>query len=382
MNLKSLLFDSAAALVAVSAAHATDAVVVAEPEPAEYLRICDVYGSGYFYIPGTETCLRIGGYIRVDIGAGDAGTFNGVNHVPDQMGKGTHSTWKTLARLQLNTSTGQETELGTLKTFTMTRFNFSNSSGDYSDPDDTGPLLPGTKWQAGNKNVTLTTAWIQLGGLRVGKADTAFDSFVDYAGNVIQDTLIPYGGFDTNMVRYYFEGGNGFSAVGSLEQGSNDGSGDNSIDSYVPNVVGGVKYKQSWGTVTAVGAYDSNFEEWAGKVRVDVAVAQGFDLFVLAGYGTDRNAPRNFFKEWGGNWAIWTGGSYAVTEKTSLNAQVSFDGSKNLALAANVKHDVRPGFQITAEVDYLRVGSKDSFNWTSAIKKSNLGGILRFQRTF
>ncbi|TIT48524.1 MAG: porin, partial [Mesorhizobium sp.] len=77
MNIKSLLLGSAAALVAVSGARAADAVVVAEPEPAEYVRICDVYGAGYFYIPGTETCLRIGGYVRYDIGVGDVGSFDG-----------------------------------------------------------------------------------------------------------------------------------------------------------------------------------------------------------------------------------------------------------------------------------------------------------------
>lgn len=30
-------------------------------EPVDYVRICDAYGSGYYYIPGTETCLRIRG---------------------------------------------------------------------------------------------------------------------------------------------------------------------------------------------------------------------------------------------------------------------------------------------------------------------------------
>ncbi|TIT88460.1 MAG: porin, partial [Mesorhizobium sp.] len=77
MNIKSLLLGSAAALIAVSGARAADAVTVAEPEPAEYVKICDVYGSGYFYIPGTETCLRIGGYVRYDIGVGDVGSFDG-----------------------------------------------------------------------------------------------------------------------------------------------------------------------------------------------------------------------------------------------------------------------------------------------------------------
>ena len=66
MNIKSLLLGSAAALVAVSGARAADAVVVAEPEPVEYVRVCDAYGAGFFYIPGTETCLKIGGYVRYD----------------------------------------------------------------------------------------------------------------------------------------------------------------------------------------------------------------------------------------------------------------------------------------------------------------------------
>ena len=71
-------------------------------------------------------------------------------------------------------------------------------------------------------------------------------------------------------IQYYFDAGNGFSAVVSLEEGS----GTETIDSYVPHVVGGVKYTQGWGAITAVGAYDSNYEEWAGKVRLDVNVDQ------------------------------------------------------------------------------------------------------------
>ena len=71
MNIKSLLLGSAAALVAVSGARAADAVIAPEPEPVEYVRVCDIYGAGYYYIPGTEICLKVGGYIRYDIGVGD-----------------------------------------------------------------------------------------------------------------------------------------------------------------------------------------------------------------------------------------------------------------------------------------------------------------------
>jgi hypothetical protein len=67
MNIKSLLLGSAAGLSAVSGARAADAVVAAEPEPLEYARVCDAFGTGYFYIPSTETCLKIGGYVHFQV---------------------------------------------------------------------------------------------------------------------------------------------------------------------------------------------------------------------------------------------------------------------------------------------------------------------------
>ncbi len=62
-NVKSLLLGTGAAITALSGAHAADAIIV-EPAPAEYVRVCDAYGSGFFYIPGTETCMSINGFVR------------------------------------------------------------------------------------------------------------------------------------------------------------------------------------------------------------------------------------------------------------------------------------------------------------------------------
>ena len=371
MNIKSLLLGSAAALLAVSGARAADAVVVAEPEPAEYVKICDVYGAGYFYIPGTETCLRIGGYIRYDISGGDIGSFDGARSA-DHMDFDSNDTWRKRARFTLKTWTGQETELGTLKTYTETRFRFGNLNGF---GDEFGN-------DAHNKDTELNFAWIQLGGLRVGKDESAFDTFVGYAGNVLQDTLVPYGVFDTNVIQYYFDAGNGFSAVVSLEEGY----GAYTIDSYVPHVVGGVKWTQGWGAITGVVAYDSNYEEVAFKARLDVNVSDALQLWVMAGYGTDDNLTdfgtgRGFYKQWGGNWAVWGGGTYKFNEKTSFNLQVSADDWKNLGVAANVAYNVVPGFTVTAEVDYVNEGDS---NWTGipAGNDDAIGGILRFQRSF
>ncbi|MGX7872135.1 porin [Mesorhizobium sp. ORM6] len=388
MNIKSLLLGSAAALIAVSGARAADAVVVAEPEPAEYVKICDVYGAGYFYIPGTETCLRIGGYVRYDIGGGDIGSFDGARTDDVRTGKD-QGTWQKNARFTLKTWTGQETELGTLKTYTETRINFGNHNADLETNS------------AGNKGITLNFAWIQLGGLRVGKDESAFDTFIGYAGNVINDTIVPYGGFDTNVVQYYFDAGNGFSAVVALEEGSgaaggprfdtagnylfNSGSGNDTIDSYVPHVVGGLKYTQGWGAITGVAAYDSAWDEYAGKVRLDVNATSALSLFIMGGWGSDKNIDRNFYKQWGGHWAVWGGGTYKFNEKTSFNLQVSADGDKNYGVAANVAYDIVPGFTVTGEVDYNhdgKFGQLDNRNWVGADKKNSVGGILRFQRSF
>ena len=70
MTIKSVLIGSAAAIVAVSGAKAADAIVAAEPEAVEYVRVCDAFGSGFFYLPGTETCLKIGGYARFQVDVG------------------------------------------------------------------------------------------------------------------------------------------------------------------------------------------------------------------------------------------------------------------------------------------------------------------------
>src|SRR5664280_3752344 len=61
---KSLILGSAAGLIAMSGAQAADLPVKAKA--VEYVRICSLYGAGFYYIPGTDTCIKLGGYLRVD----------------------------------------------------------------------------------------------------------------------------------------------------------------------------------------------------------------------------------------------------------------------------------------------------------------------------
>ena len=61
MKIKTLLLGSAAAFAVIGGAQAADLSVA---EPVEYVKVCDYFGTGYFYIPGSDTCLKIGGWVR------------------------------------------------------------------------------------------------------------------------------------------------------------------------------------------------------------------------------------------------------------------------------------------------------------------------------
>src|SRR5262249_21577348 len=61
--MKRLLLGSAAALVAAGGAQAADLPVKAKP--VEYVKVCSLYGAGFWYVPGTDTCLKIGSFVRV-----------------------------------------------------------------------------------------------------------------------------------------------------------------------------------------------------------------------------------------------------------------------------------------------------------------------------
>ena len=62
---KSLLLGSAAGLVAVTTGQAADLPVKAKP--VEYVKVCSLYGAGFYYMPGTDMCIKIGGWVRAEI---------------------------------------------------------------------------------------------------------------------------------------------------------------------------------------------------------------------------------------------------------------------------------------------------------------------------
>ena len=180
MNIKSLLIGSAAALAAVSGAQAADAIVAAEPEPMEYVRVCDAFGTGYFYIPGTETCLQISGYVRFQ-----------VDFAEDAVGN--DAGYRVGTRGYISLDAKSDTELGAL-------------TGHIDLQADS------------HQDVFLDGAWIQLGGFKAGYFYTEWDKGINGETDAIDGGAFNIIGGNTllNAVSYQYDGG-AFSARVALE---------------------------------------------------------------------------------------------------------------------------------------------------------------------
>jgi hypothetical protein len=61
---KGLLLGSVATFATVACAYAAD-LPSTKSAPVQYVQICDAYGAGFWYIPGTDLCLKVGGIVNV-----------------------------------------------------------------------------------------------------------------------------------------------------------------------------------------------------------------------------------------------------------------------------------------------------------------------------
>ncbi|WP_421852290.1 porin [Oricola sp.] len=405
MKIKSLLLGSAAAMFAVSGAQAADRVadvVIPEPEVVEYVRVCDAYGSGFFYIPGTETCLRIHGYVRVDIGFGDLNDRISANSEDDPDG---NETYNMRSRASFRVSTARETDLGTLRTYVETRWQFDTNGDSFEQGDIGGADTPGDYTGYSNDHeFSINFAYIDLNGFRIGKSESLFTTFTGYAGGVINDTTGGgYGPFDTNLIQYTYTGGAFTLAVG-VEQGDDSNytkymgidPGENAyngwgIDDYAPHVVVGAGYDAGIVNIRGVVGFDtrSNFSHpvtgdpifaggWSGKVRVDADVTDTLSGFIMALYGENESA----YTTWATGaptdetWSIIGGATFDVTDDTAINAQVQWvegnGGDDVWAVAANVTHTLVDGMIIRPEVQWLNDNDGDD-EW---------GGVVRFQVSY
>ena len=178
----------------------------AKSKPVEYVKVCPAFGPGFYYIPGSDTCLKIGGNVWVE----------GMWAQPQTKGQDTLG-YRTQMRITLDARTN--TEYGLLRTVVDPRFNKRNGNENSASQVREGNAYNGSNTEGTSKQTHInTTAYIQLGGLTVGRlssfANAQFGSN-DLVGPVGVDARD-----ETNTVAYTLALGNGMTLTGALEDGT------------------------------------------------------------------------------------------------------------------------------------------------------------------
>ncbi|MGB3500386.1 MAG: porin [Mesorhizobium sp.] len=371
MRLLSAILGSSAALTTLAPAFAADAVMMPEPEPVEYVRICDVYGKGFFYIPGTETCLRVSGYVRYEIGtSSENSVFDTPNY--NEFANG----WDKTVRGRINVDARSETEFGTLRSFI--RFQASwNGVGDGA--------------------VRADQVWLSLGGFRMGYTESLWaDSVVGKVNTQgsHSDNGMSYGDQQRALIQYNFSN-NGFFGSLSLEDDTLAGEG------YMPDVVGLVGYSAGWGGVWGRIGYDESFGNIAGVnggfgasigAEFNIPNMEGSSLR-LVGYWSDGDHQYGVLNPsaeavFGGNgnseWSILASYGHTFTDKFS--GSVGFQYFNNYYLANSDVATTLDGYSAEVSLVYLPVKDFEVRTEVTYDKIDGLdgsvSGYLRFQRNF
>jgi hypothetical protein len=266
MNMiKSLVLGSAAGLIAMSGAQAADLPVKAKA--VEYVRICSLYGAGFYYIPGTDTCIKLGGYVRIDT------TFNGGAYGQpawsSDLGQGNRfrDYFVSRSRMALTVDTRTATEYGVVRTFGQADFQFQNfgTSNPGTAALSGAPLNNALLSTAGGGYVAVEMVFIQFAGFTFGKSASAFATpWNGYPGN---NNSFLLGGADyvtgVNNIQYTAQFGNGvsgtiglddptvFNRTAVLNLGVAGGATSAGVNAYagtqVPDIVGNIRVDQAWG---------------------------------------------------------------------------------------------------------------------------------------
>jgi len=382
MTMKSLLLGAAAGLVTVGAAQAAD-LPMTKAEAVEYVKVCTEFGAGFFYIPGSDTCLKIGGDIRANYHSGYATNANPTRANDALVFDG---------RGQIAFDARTATEYGTLRSFFAINGNFGNGAAS---------------------SFAVDKAYIQLGGLTAGFAHSFFGFYDNDYGN---DIFQPYYAFGQTraLLAYTAAFGGGFTATLSAEDGKSsrgilldDAVGHKFVAPSggltAPDGVARLRIDQSWGqaaisaavhqvrlpgdytTVLPAGAdsqYDTKYGyAVAGSLGINLPIAAGGHVAVEATYekgasqylGISTLADATFTPtatKLSSGWAVTGEFGVNVTPAVTINLLAGYVNYKGTDAAAdgflstqddsftrytvggNVWYVLTKGFKVGAEVYY------------------------------
>lgn len=333
MNLmKTILAASAATVLTATAAQSADLPVKAKA--VEYVRICSLYGAGYYYIPGTDTCIKIGGYVRWEAyqnapqGAYPVNNAAGVfNRLPN--------TFAMQSRFRLSMDTRTQTEYGTLRSYVNFGVNVRNNAIEAGAP---------------STSFALERAFIQFAGFTFGRTETFFAHYSASSFGLLTATLD--GGTSStgmNLAAYTWQFGNGLSASLSLEDANAHSKGvvdlgnaantagvlgaapfssnaSDSMGAQMPDFVGNIRVDQAWGSAQIMGALRSvgaryNFTNSSPTCN---------------GGGTNTTTCGHPDEKWG--WAVGAGMTLKMPwdSKDTLSGQIAYaKGASSYVAFAN-----------------------------------------------
>ena len=326
------LLASASALVVGGVAQAAD-LPSRKAEPVQYVKICDAYGKGFFTLPGSDTCLKIGGYVRFEtqytpgqriVNVGAAGTA--ASPVISQVA-GAQDTTGMEARGRVILDARTPTAMGPVRTYVRISDKVASgirNTGGATNFQTTYPVNVAT----GN-SLKLERAYIEWNGFTFGNWGS------EYAGLWPSGAFVGSGDFAagwTNGVKgiaYTAKFGGGWTAAVQIDDRTDAGPANNSAATtgllapvnanqqynHTPlngyNLVGVLRYEQAWGGAEINGMVGNNstsdgpllqantgsanpllgsktYSAWAVNSTVQInlpMIAAGDALFLNAGYG-------------------------------------------------------------------------------------------------
>ena len=315
---KSLLLGSAAGLVAVAGAQAADLPVKAAP--VQYVKICSLYGVGFYYIPGTDMCIKIGGWVRAEYGYGQNGNFAWGWGSANANNRTTNNS-DFRARGYITADSRNQTEYGTVRGYIAVGLS----------ENDVG-------FNTASNTFSANRAFIQWAGFTFGRAQSFYDFYsvpaTSYWGAFpASDTGDP----GWLVMGYTAQFGNGFSATISAEERRvtsiiNTGTTNSALfvgagaaavaattfttSSYggfqAPDLVGNLRIDQAWGSAQIMGAlHEVNATYYTNSVAPILGNAAGAPddkVGWVVGAGFKLNTP------WLFNWLGTGVGDYFQTQ--------------------------------------------------------------------
>jgi hypothetical protein len=228
-------------------------------KPVQYVKICSLYGAGFYYIPGTDTCIKVGGFVRAEVNFNAGGSFapQFVDTTPR-----TYDSQSWRSRAGITADARSQTAYGTLRGYVYLAATSDNSRG-------AGYAASATPTGAdAYTRLYAPVGFIQFAGFTAGKTGSFFDFDGQPYSNQSNIWSSNNGGNGVDLFAYTAQLGNGLSA--SIAAENNRGhrlgvattvGGVQAIGGQqMPDIVGNLRIDQAWGSAQVMGAaHETNY---------------------------------------------------------------------------------------------------------------------------